>query len=134
VEENEAGSFIDSQGRRVVMTSNKHAFSKLKDTKGGSTASRDLIQSLSAAAPAHLKCSLCSQIVQDAILVPCCQGSACDTCMRHELANNSLACPLCQRPGVSPDLLIPNKSLRAAVDDYIATMSKDSKTQAELQR
>eukprot|EP01117_Protostelium_nocturnum_P007744 TRINITY_DN2771_c1_g4_i1.p1 TRINITY_DN2771_c1_g4~~TRINITY_DN2771_c1_g4_i1.p1 ORF type:complete len:448 (-),score=140.05 TRINITY_DN2771_c1_g4_i1:25-1368(-) len=71
--------------------------------------------------PPDLKCSLCNKLLRNAVSIPCCMASACDECIRSALLEeeNDFHCPLCRNP-VIPDNLIANKTLRVAVDDYLA--------------
>ncbi|CAN0406665.1 unnamed protein product, partial [Hapterophycus canaliculatus] len=86
---------------------------------------------LSQSAPAHLKCPICSKIMSDAVILPCCAKSTCDSCVRRALnASATMSCPLCQSRGVGPDSLLPNESLRAAVDEYLTRVTRESRGKA----
>ncbi|KAL4624478.1 E3 ubiquitin-protein ligase RBBP6-like, partial [Arapaima gigas] len=70
-------------------------------------------------APEELLCCICKQLVTDAALIPCCGNSYCDNCIRATLLSSSKhTCPTCKQSDVSPDSLIPNKSLRLAVSNF----------------
>ncbi|VDP29179.1 unnamed protein product [Soboliphyme baturini] len=69
--------------------------------------------------PPELLCTLCSDLLKDAVLIPCCGYSFCDECIRNQLLeSDNHECPNCHEKGISPVSLIPNGKLRQAVDSY----------------
>ncbi len=84
--------------------------------------------------PPELTCSLCKELMKDAVTIPCCGASFCDDCeqevgkqeegsgltlslshfagIRDHLLDNEFTCPACKEEDVSPDTLAPNKDLR----------------------
>ena len=90
--------------------------------------------------PEELVCSLCQDLLTDALLVPCCANSYCDDCeslqkilgylsqmviilflgIRNALLNESAdnECPGCHEKDISPSSLIPNRFLRTAVNAF----------------
>jgi len=68
--------------------------------------------------PSELKCPTCSNLLTDAVLIPCCGTSYCDECIRNYLLENDLTCPSCGTENVSPDSLVINKQLRQAVNTF----------------
>ncbi|KRY16011.1 E3 ubiquitin-protein ligase RBBP6 [Trichinella patagoniensis] len=67
--------------------------------------------------PTELLCSLCDNILKDAVVIPCCGFSFCDQCIRKHLLGKQ-ECPNCQEPAVAAASLIPNGQLRMAVLKY----------------
>eukprot|EP00047_Mylnosiga_fluctuans_P011746 m.22648 g.22648 ORF g.22648 m.22648 type:complete len:638 (-) comp3783_c0_seq1:227-2140(-) len=74
--------------------------------------------------PPELLCPMCNKLFSEAVIIPCCGKSYCDSCIRPKLLDDSLqtgaiggTCPApdCGRTDVSPDALIPNQQLRASV-------------------
>lgn len=65
--------------------------------------------------PVELKCSLCNKIFRDAVMIPCCQHSFCDKCIRSELVVRS-SCPQCGSTKCHVGDLLPNVSLRQAIE------------------
>ena len=65
---------------------------------------------------AHLACALCSELLREAVLLPCCGRSACDECARRALLRVA-RCPApdCAKPLLA-DNLLPQAALRAAAD------------------
>ncbi|CAK5130868.1 unnamed protein product [Meloidogyne enterolobii] len=80
--------------------------------------------------PDQYKCFLCKGLLRDAVLAACCGHSFCAECYQQQL----LANPLEQCPGpdcsqqISADSLIPNKSLRAAIQKYLNELQTGGET------
>ena len=74
--------------------------------------------------PSELQCPICKKLFNDAVLIPCCQESYCDPCIReHLIAKNK--CPNCGQTDVLCDSLLPNRHLRKAVDGYLAKLQDE---------
>ncbi|XP_068661758.1 E3 ubiquitin ligase PARAQUAT TOLERANCE 3-like [Aristolochia californica] len=67
--------------------------------------------------PAELRCSLCNTIFKEAVMIPCCQHSFCNKCIRFELAEKK-KCPKCSSAKCRVDDLLPNVSLRQAIEHF----------------
>ncbi|XP_055008893.1 E3 ubiquitin-protein ligase RBBP6 isoform X2 [Boleophthalmus pectinirostris] len=69
--------------------------------------------------PDELLCLICKDLLNDAVVIPCCGNSYCDDCIRSALLDSEdHVCPTCNQPDVSPDTLIANRFLRQAVNNY----------------
>ncbi|KAK7086675.1 hypothetical protein SK128_025024, partial [Halocaridina rubra] len=69
--------------------------------------------------PEELECSLCKELLKEAVLIPCCAAAFCDECIRnHLLDSEDHVCPACKKEGVGPDTLIPNRYLRIKVQHF----------------
>ncbi|KAL3218434.1 hypothetical protein MRX96_005940 [Rhipicephalus microplus] len=69
--------------------------------------------------PDELLCMICHDLLQDAVLIPCCGNSFCDECVRQELLDSEQhECPVCHETDISPNNLIPNRFLRTAVLNF----------------
>ncbi|XP_050053451.1 E3 ubiquitin-protein ligase RBBP6 isoform X2 [Aphis gossypii] len=69
--------------------------------------------------PEDLLCTLCSDLLTDAIMMPCCGTSFCDECIRNALLESEEnECPDCHGKEISPETLIPNRYLRNAVNGF----------------
>ncbi|XP_007652789.1 E3 ubiquitin-protein ligase RBBP6 isoform X5 [Cricetulus griseus] len=71
--------------------------------------------------PDELLCLICKDIMNDAVVIPCCGNSYCDECIRTALLeSDDHTCPTCNQNDVSPDALIANKFLRqvTAVNNF----------------
>eukprot|EP00850_Spirogloea_muscicola_P021552 SM000253S09041 [mRNA] locus=s253:145051:152434:- [translate_table: standard] len=68
--------------------------------------------------PPELQCPLCHRIFRDAVLIPCCQYSFCDQCIRQELIAKG-RCPQCGSTKYKNDDLLPNIALRQAIERFM---------------
>ncbi|KAK7502480.1 hypothetical protein BaRGS_00006433 [Batillaria attramentaria] len=69
--------------------------------------------------PRELQCQLCQDLMTDAVVIPCCGNSYCDECIRDALLEtDDHQCPTCRTVEVSPNGIIPNNSLRSAVQAF----------------
>ncbi|XP_072390244.1 uncharacterized protein snama isoform X2 [Diabrotica undecimpunctata] len=69
--------------------------------------------------PEDLLCSICSDLLADAVMIPCCGNSFCDECIRGVLLESEdHECPDCHEKEISPDTLIPNRFLRTSVANF----------------
>lgn len=68
--------------------------------------------------PPELKCSLCNAYFEHAVMIPCCQHSFCDKCIRQELVKKS-RCPKCFSDKCKAEDLLPNLSLRQAIEHFL---------------
>lgn len=70
--------------------------------------------------PEELSCPLCRWLLEDAVMLPCCAASVCESCARERLAESGNKCPLkeCGASDTSQDDLIPNRRLRSKAGDY----------------
>lgn len=60
--------------------------------------------------PEDLVCSICSDLLADAVMIPCCGNSFCDECIRSSLLDSEEGeCPECHDRDISPGNLIPNR-------------------------
>lgn len=71
--------------------------------------------------PPSLKCQLCSCLIVDAAMTPCCFSSCCYECLSRKLASSTNrvgACPMvnCREQDVLIQDVIPNLALRKAAD------------------
>uniref|UniRef100_K3X144 Uncharacterized protein n=1 Tax=Globisporangium ultimum (strain ATCC 200006 / CBS 805.95 / DAOM BR144) TaxID=431595 RepID=K3X144_GLOUD len=114
-------------GLAVIEPQNKN-FSKLMAKSGGSATLDQFI----ANPPDHLACPLCKRLMNDAVLIPCCQESACDECLRSALIEKKLTCPLCNTTNMSPEKLLPNKVLRTSVDEFLRRARTEQQEREQL--
>jgi len=73
--------------------------------------------------PPHLSCPICQRLLRDASSIPCCGASFCDDCIRTRLTAEDTfgMCPTpgCGEEGMSADRLVPNRSVRQAVEEHL---------------
>ncbi|XP_020586072.1 E3 ubiquitin ligase PQT3-like isoform X2 [Phalaenopsis equestris] len=68
--------------------------------------------------PAELRCSLCNSIFNEAVMIPCCQHSFCNKCITLALIKQS-SCPKCSSTKCTVKDLLPNLSLRQAIEHFL---------------
>jgi len=69
--------------------------------------------------PAECCCTLCDDLLVDAVVISCCGNTFCDDCIRNSLLESeNHQCPKCKANNVSPDTLVANKLIRDAVDRF----------------
>ncbi|KAL6970663.1 RING-type E3 ubiquitin transferase [Sarracenia purpurea var. burkii] len=68
--------------------------------------------------PSELKCSLCNTFFKEAVMIPCCQHSFCDKCIRVVL-HEKATCPKCYSRKCRIEDLLPNLSLRQAIEHFL---------------
>ena len=115
VQVNEGGLKL-ADGTSGALASNDHVFARAM----GAVAKVEKKQEI----PDEYKCPICSELYRDAVMIPCCQMTACDTCLRDKLmlvADDEEAlptCPFCGSTDQDCDSLLPNLMLRKAVDSF----------------
>lgn len=78
--------------------------------------------------PEDLLCSICSDLLTDAVMIPCCGNSFCDECIRTVLLESEdHECPDCHEKDISPATLIPNRFLRKSVANFKNTTGYEKK-------
>ncbi|CAL5439587.1 unnamed protein product [Camellia sinensis] len=68
--------------------------------------------------PSELKCSLCNTFFKEAVMIPCCQHSFCEKCIRAVLQEKA-KCPKCYSSKCKVEDLLPNLSLRQAIEHFL---------------
>ncbi|XP_066261966.1 E3 ubiquitin-protein ligase RBBP6-like isoform X2 [Euwallacea similis] len=86
------------------------------------------VQQLKPEIPEDLLCSICSDLLADAVMIPCCGNSFCDECIRSMLLESEdHECPDCHEKDISPATLIPNRFLRKSVNNFKNTTGYEKK-------
>ncbi|GAA6043057.1 hypothetical protein JCM8097_005138 [Rhodosporidiobolus ruineniae] len=91
------------------------------------------IQNLAPTDP-DLTCPICSKLLRDAVLTPCCSTSFCDECVSNQLLDNDLLCPECETRVKSLDKLKPDEDRRTRCKAYVDEMLEASKERAEEEK
>ncbi|KAL7187011.1 hypothetical protein ACSBR1_037141 [Camellia fascicularis] len=63
--------------------------------------------------PSELKCSLCNTFFKEAVMKPCCQHSI------HAVLEEKAKCPKCYSSKCKVEDLLPNLSLRQAIEHFL---------------
>ena len=69
--------------------------------------------------PSNLKCAVSGNILEDAVLLPCCRKTVSDGVIRAALVNSNMKCPLCHKTNVSVDDLMADEKARSALEQFI---------------
>ena len=93
----------------------KESHAWLEEKEGESSKEKKEEEKESIAVPKELQCGFCSELLEAAILLPCCVAAACDECARNSLIEQDHVCKLCEEADISPNDLIPNPLLRKKV-------------------
>ncbi|KAK4787864.1 hypothetical protein SAY86_011697 [Trapa natans] len=72
--------------------------------------------------PSYIKCPLCYSVFKDAMMIPCCQHSFCEKCIRSMLTQKGM-CPKCLSARCRENDLLPNLSLRKTVENLLELQS-----------
>lgn len=79
----------------------------------------------------ELKCSLCNAFFKDAVMIPCCQHSFCEKCIRGVLIEKA-KCPKCSSCKFRVEDLLPNLSLRQAIEHFLESQNLVSASENAL--
>ncbi|KAL2237232.1 UNVERIFIED_CONTAM: hypothetical protein Sindi_0914900 [Sesamum indicum] len=83
--------------------------------------------------PLELKCALCTTFFKEAVMIPCCQHSFCEKCIRQELTENG-RCPKCFSSKCNIDNLLPNLSLRQAIEHFLESQMLETDLEKAMQK
>ncbi|CAJ2639461.1 unnamed protein product [Trifolium pratense] len=109
---NPQGSYALLNGSVAVLKPNEAAFDKEMEGLSSTRSVGDL--------PPELHCPLCNNVMKDAVLTSkCCFKSFCDKCIRDYIMSKS-AC-VCLATNILADDLLPNKTLREAINRILET-------------
>lgn len=113
------GALLTSSGEYAVPLIDHVAYKEVKREKPPFVNVPEPEAEPEAQIPEELLCMVCRDLLQDAVLIPCCGNSFCDECVRQVLLDSdNHECPLCHETGISPDTVIPNRFLRTAVLNF----------------
>ncbi|PON42592.1 TNF receptor-associated factor [Trema orientale] len=73
---------------------------------------------LNANLPSELKCPVCNSFFKAAVMIPCCQHSFCQKCIYQVLLEKE-SCPECFSTKCGTEDLLPNVSLRQAIEHFL---------------
>ncbi|KZS17169.1 Something that sticks-like glue [Daphnia magna] len=113
------GAMMTPSGHFAVPAIDHEAYREVKKERPPFQADSPTPEIAKPVIPSELLCSLCKDLLSDAVLIPCCGDSFCDDCIRALLLDSEeQECPQCHTKAVSPDTLIPNRFLRTAVTNF----------------
>ncbi|OMJ08829.1 putative RING finger protein [Smittium culicis] len=132
-------AMVTSDGTLVVATTNDDPWNEaVRLNKTSMKANIEL--SLTSNIPNDLKCSICSNLVNNPLLSPCCNSIFCAQCIEQYLLSDSDSlsqnklCPVCSNPDsvLVYSELTPSNETREKVEAFLKLI-KDSQEQQELQ-
>ncbi|KAL3650725.1 hypothetical protein CASFOL_007128 [Castilleja foliolosa] len=83
--------------------------------------------------PVEMKCPLCSTFFKEAVMIPCCQHSFCQNCIRQVLIEKG-RCPKCFSNKCNVGDLLPNLSLRQAIEHFLEAQMLDAGVENAMQK
>ncbi|KAL3655789.1 hypothetical protein CASFOL_000185 [Castilleja foliolosa] len=83
--------------------------------------------------PVEMKCPVCNTFFKEAVMIPCCQHSFCQNCIRQVLIEKG-KCPKCFSSKCSVGDLLPNLSLRQAVEHFLEAQMLDAGLENAMQK
>ena len=99
----------------------------MEEKEGESSKEKQEEEKETVAVPKELQCGFCNELLDAAILLPCCVAAACDECARNSLIEQDHVCKLCEEADISPNDLIPNPLLRKKVAAFRGTTGNQIK-------
>lgn len=81
-----------------------------------------------------LTCPICSKLLREAVVTPCCSTSFCDECVSNALVDNDMLCPECETRVKNLERLKPDDDRRERAKRYVDEMVEASKEAAELEK
>ncbi|GAA5870741.1 hypothetical protein JCM16303_001571 [Sporobolomyces ruberrimus] len=91
------------------------------------------VQNLAPTDP-DLTCPICSKLLREAVLTPCCSTSFCDECVSNALLDNDMLCPECETRVKNLEKLKPDEGRRERAKKYVDEMVEASKEAAEREK
>lgn len=86
-----------------------------------------------ASLPSELRCPICTKYFKEAVMIPCCQHSFCERCIRGVLSEKA-RCPKCCSQKFGAEDLLPNLSLRRAIEHFLESQIQFSISETALRR
>ncbi|KAF4382197.1 hypothetical protein G4B88_011526 [Cannabis sativa] len=83
--------------------------------------------------PSELKCSICNLFFKEAVMIPCCQHSFCHKCIYQVLLEKK-SCPKCFSTKYRVQDLLPNLSLRQAIEHFLESQNLTADSGNDCQR
>lgn len=120
----------ESDRRLLISSRYHHSASWLAHRALTKNLSATDIQNLAPTDP-DLTCPVCSKLLRDATLTPCCSTSFCEDCVTNALIDNDMLCPECETRVKSVEKLKPDEGRRERVKKYIEEMVELSKEEEE---
>ncbi|KAF9579729.1 E3 ubiquitin-protein ligase rbbp6, partial [Lunasporangiospora selenospora] len=121
------GVMVTQDGNLVVATTNDSEWRKFHEKSKGAFTSEEAYAI--APVPEDMKCSICLQLLKNAVQTPCCGTNFCDECIRNYLVrppkgDDPFRCQHCHK-NLVPDQLTPDVEARKRVERYVREWAKN---------
>ncbi|GAA5873965.1 hypothetical protein JCM3774_004053 [Rhodotorula dairenensis] len=126
-----AGVMITADGGFVVARPDSASWLAHRQITANMSASD--IQNLAPTDP-DLTCPICSKLLRDAVMTPCCSTAFCDECVSNALLDNDMLCPECETRIKSLEKLKVDEDRRERAKKYVDETVAASKEAAEEER
>ncbi|GAA5979468.1 hypothetical protein JCM10908_002935 [Rhodotorula pacifica] len=126
-----AGVMITADGGFVVARPDSASWLAHRQITANMSASD--IQNLAPTDP-DLTCPICSKLLRDAVLTPCCSTAFCEECVSNALLDNDMLCPECETRIKSLEKLKVDEDRRERAKKYVDETVAASKEAAEEER
>ncbi|KAI3801544.1 hypothetical protein L1987_29651 [Smallanthus sonchifolius] len=83
--------------------------------------------------PSELRCPICITYFKEAVMIPCCQHSFCKKCI-CEVLPQTARCPKCSSTKYRVEHLLPNLSLRHAIEHFLESQILATAPETNLQK
>lgn len=115
-EDHRAGVMLTADGTYVVARVDQESWRKNRVRTKPLTQS-DVYQS--APTDTSLACPLCSKLLRDAVVTPCCKTKYCEECIQTHLLEHEFTCAECDKRIADLEQLQPDQETRKKVKDYV---------------
>lgn len=115
------------------LTSRRNSASWLAHRAITANMSASDIQNLAPTDP-DLTCPICSKLLNEAVLTPCCSTAFCEECLSNALLDNDMLCPECETRIKSLEKLKVDEDRRERAKKYVDETVAASKEAAEEER
>ena len=126
--ENMTGVMVTPDGSYVVATPDSQSWNRSR-ARSRPLSQTDVYQSVPA--DPSLACPLCSKLIRDAVITPCCQTTFCEECVQTHLFEHDFLCPECEKPIRDISTLKIDDTKRKAVREYVANAIERSEAAFE---
>lgn len=111
------GVMVTPDGSYVVATPDSQSWNRSR-ARSRPLSQTDVYQSVPA--DPSLACPLCSKLIRDAVITPCCQTTFCEECVQTHLFEHDFLCPECEKPIRDISTLKIDDTKRRAVREYVS--------------
>ncbi|WFD34460.1 Protein mpe1 [Malassezia cuniculi] len=128
IAETMTGVMVTPDGSYVVATPDSQSWNRSR-ARSRPLSQTDVYQSVPA--DPSLACPLCSKLIRDAVITPCCQTTFCEECVQTHLFEHDFLCPECEKPIRDISTVKIDDVKRKAVREYVANAIERSEAAFE---